>query len=135
VLRTTVLDRAGRRVVVLDSMSQVEDVDSGQIVIAASNGGKESGRLAVLAGCACAVFNDAGVGKDRAGIAGLVGMDRAGIPGAAVSHTSAEISDGMDTWRNGVLSHVNDAAQAAGLAVGMRVRDAVLLLLDGEEIS
>lgn len=119
----------------MDSMSQVEDVDSGQIVVAASNGGKESGRLAVLAGCACAVFNDAGVGKDRAGIAGLTAMDEAGIPGAAVSHTSAEISDGMDTWNNGILSHVNDAAAAAGLVAGMRVRDAVRSLLDGRQKS
>jgi hypothetical protein len=132
-MRRTVLEHQGRQVVILDSMSQVEDADRGQVVIAASNGGKESGRLAVAAGCACAVFSDAGLGKDQAGIAGIWAMDAAGIPGITVSHTSAAISDGMDIWRNGVISHVNSAAAAAGFSAGARAADAVIHFLSNLE--
>jgi hypothetical protein len=127
-LRETVRDRTGGTVLVLDSMSQAEDVDHGRIVVAASNGGVESGRIAVLARCAAAFFNDAGGGKDGAGVAGLAVLDAAGIPGGAVGHLTARISDGRDTWDNGVLTHVNAAAAAAGIAVGDTVQAAVALL-------
>jgi hypothetical protein len=130
VLRATVLERGGRKVVLLDSMSQAEDGDRGHVLVAASNGGLESGRIAVLSGCAGAVFNDAGVGKDDAGVAGLAVLDAAGVPGAAVGHRSARISDARDTWDNGVLTHVNAAARAAGLAVGDTVQAAAARLLE-----
>ncbi|OZM75681.1 hypothetical protein [Pseudonocardia sp. MH-G8] len=129
-LRTVALEHRGRRVVLLDSMSQVQHDDRGHILVAASNGGVESGRIAVASGCACAVFNDAGVGKDGAGIAGLETLDTAGVPAAAVGHHSARISDGADTWENGVLTHVNEAGVRAGLSVGATVADAITRLLE-----
>ncbi|WP_280399034.1 hypothetical protein [Nocardia carnea] len=115
----------GRQIVVMDSMSQVETGDTGRILVAASNGGQESGRLAIEIAPALAVFNDAGIGKDDAGIAGVVAMGQAGVPGAAVGHESAEISNGMDMWQHGILSYVNGPARAAGLRVGETVHAAV----------
>jgi len=115
----------GYEVIVLDSASQIRVEDKGRVVIAASNGGRESGRAAILAGCALVVFNDAGVGKERAGVIGLDLIDERGIPGMAVSHDSAEISDGLGTWNHGILSCVNEAAAALGVSEGMSVRDAV----------
>lgn len=129
-LRDTILQRHGRKVIVLDSMSQIEAADRDHVLVTGSNGGKESGRAAELCGCACAVFNDSGVGKDGAGTAGLAIMDTAGIPGVTISHTSAAISDGMDTWHNGVISCANAAAVAAGFRVGAPVQDAVTDFLD-----
>jgi hypothetical protein len=129
-LRTTVAEQRGRRVILLDSMSQAEHVDRDQIMVAASNGGAESGRIAVLCGCACAVFNDAGGGKDGAGIAALKIMDAAGVPGATVGHLTARISDGGDMWANGLLTHVNEAGRAVGLRVGDPVRTAITRLLE-----
>ncbi|GLZ14322.1 hypothetical protein Acsp04_45570 [Actinomadura sp. NBRC 104425] len=131
--RIVVVDRPRGGVVLLDSMSQAGEDDRGRVVVAASNGGKESGRIAVLVGCACAVFNDAGVGKDGAGIAGLALMDRAGLPGVAASHLSAAISDGPDLWHSGVISHVNEAARAAGFQAGARVADAVRRFVERRE--
>lgn len=115
----------GRQIVVMDSMSQAETEDTGRILVAASNGGQESGRLAIEIGPALAVFNDAGIGKDDAGIAGVVAMGEAGVPGATVGHESAEISNGMDMWHHGVLSYVNGPARAAGLRVGDTVHTGV----------
>jgi hypothetical protein len=130
VLRTTVLVVHGQMVVLLDSMSQAEVADVGKVIIAASNGGVESGRIAVVTKCAGAIFNDAGGGKDAAGVAGLRIMDDAGIPGAAVGHLTARISDATDTWENGVLTHVNTAGRRAGLSVGDSVQVAVTRLLE-----
>jgi hypothetical protein len=128
--REIVREHGGRRVVLLDSMSQVEHSDRGHVVVAASNGGVESGRVAALCGCAAAIVNDAGGGKDGAGVAGLAILDEAGVPGAAVGHLSARISDARDTWEHGVLTHVNAAARRAGLAVGDTVPHAVARLLE-----
>jgi hypothetical protein len=126
--RETIWDEQGVRITLLDSMSQVEAHDRGAIVVAGSNGGKESGRVGVRAGCGFVLLNDAGIGKDQAGVAGLNILERAGIPAATVSHTSAEISSGHDTWDNGVISVVNDCAAALGIAPGDRASVALIAL-------
>ncbi|MEN0140164.1 MAG: hypothetical protein AAGC80_33765 [Rhodococcus sp. (in: high G+C Gram-positive bacteria)] len=137
--RTIVAIEHGRQIVVMDSMSQIETSDRDRIVIAASNGGQESGRLAVATECALAVLNDAGGGKEDAGIVGVARMGTAGVPGAAVSHDSAEISNGMDMWHNGVISYVNGPATEAGISVGDSVRASAITfarrfpLLDNQE--
>lgn len=70
------------------------------------------------------VFNDAGIGKDNAGIAGLTMLDVQRIPAMAVAHTSARIGDAADTWEHGVISACNVSAAARGVRVGMAVREA-----------
>ncbi|WP_182262878.1 hypothetical protein [Rhodococcus sp. UFZ-B548] len=123
--RGIVGEENGRVIVVMDSMSQIEQGDRDRIVVAASNGGQESGRMAIATGCALAVMNDAGVGKDQAGIVGIIHMGEAGLAGVAVSHDSAEISNGMDMWHNGTISYVNGPAASAGMRVGDNVRTSV----------
>jgi hypothetical protein len=68
------------------------------------------------------VFNDAGGGKDDAGIAGLALLGTVSVPALAVAHTSARIGDAADTWACGVLSAVNQTASAAGVQPGMSVQ-------------
>jgi hypothetical protein len=72
-----------------------------------------------------AMFNDAGVGKEGAGIAAMAMLQARGCAAVTVAHTSARIGDARDTWEHGVLSHVNAAAQALGLAPGQALRDAM----------
>lgn len=129
-IRETVATIGGWEVVAMDSASQISSQDLGRIVVAGSNGGRESGRAAVHAGCAAIVLNDAGIGKERAGVAGLALVDERGIPGMAVSHESAEISDGLSTWRTGRLSVVNDSAARLGVRAGMSVAEAIQTLCD-----
>ena len=74
-------------------------------------------------------FNDAGVGKDGAGIAALGMLERAQVPAGTVSHLSARIGDAEDMWQNGVLSHLNASALRSGLRSGERLQDAVGRLL------
>lgn len=111
----------------MDSISYVDASDAGHIVISASHGGVSSARYASSQALAAVFFNDAGVGKDNAGIAALSLLK---VPAGTVSHLSARIGDVDDTWRNGVISHLNEAARRTGLKEGERLQDAVGRLLD-----
>jgi hypothetical protein len=115
----------GRRVLLMDSISQVEPGDEGQIVVSASHGGVSSGEYALRVPLAAVLFNDAGVGKDEAGIAALRMLEEVGVPAGTYAHSSARIGEARDAWAEGVLSHVNETARAAGLREGVRVRAAV----------
>lgn len=108
---------------VVDSITEAIGRGEGAIVVSGSHGGLSSGRFAVAAKVRVAVFNDAGIGRDRAGIAGLALLDAQSIAACTVSHDSARIGDAASTLDDGVISHVNRAAAALGAAAGLRLRD------------
>lgn len=113
---------------VLDSVTVLEARHRGAVVVAASHGGVYAGYLAARANVAAVILNDAGVGKDEAGIGALAYLQALGVCAAAVDHASARIGDGEDMRRSGVLSHVNPLARDAGCRQGMYVEEAVTLL-------
>lgn len=121
-------------IVCLDSVTLVTEDDIGQIVLTGSHGGLMGGRPegALKVDAFAAFFNDAGVGKDRAGLGRLAALDQRGIIGATVDAMSARIGDGLSTYRDGRLSYVNDRATSFGLKAGMSVKQAVQLLQTGE---
>ncbi|MCA0240686.1 MAG: hypothetical protein LCI02_07470 [Proteobacteria bacterium] len=121
------------RIVVADSITMVAAEDAGTIVISGSHGGVSSGAYALAVPLRLAVFNDAGIGKDGAGIAALAMLQAQGRAAAAVSHDSARIGDALDTWEHGVVSRLNDAAQALGLRVGDALRVALPALIEAGE--
>lgn len=123
-----VLREAGPRILLLDSITRVEPGDAGSVVVCASHGGTSSGGFALEVPLHAVFFNDAGVGKDEAGVAALAMLQAAGVAAGAVAHTSARIGDAQDTWDNGVLSRLNARAVAVGLRPGERLRDAVARL-------
>ncbi|MCX5900869.1 MAG: hypothetical protein NTX06_09080, partial [Proteobacteria bacterium] len=100
----------------------------GDIIVSGSHGGTTSAGYAIDARVAAAFFNDAGGGKNDAGIKGLAVLDAHNIIAAAVSHTSAEIANAADTYQNGTITHVNKRAEKAGISPGMRVAEAVDIL-------
>jgi hypothetical protein len=105
-------------IILMDSISSVDASGAGQIVLCGSHGGRSSGEFSTqfhLAGC---FFNDAGGGKDDAGLVALQMLDSNNVPAGTVSHLSARIGDALDTWESGVLSHVNGAARDRGIATG-----------------
>jgi hypothetical protein len=121
-LKKEVAKGSGGRVILMDSITKVTPEDAGAIVVCASHGGTSSGEFALEVPLKAVIFNDAGVGKDNAGIAALEMLQARGVAAGAVAHTSGRIGDSLDMWENGVLSHVNAAARAVGLASGARVR-------------
>ena len=117
----------GKTVVLIDSITQVEAGDAGRIVVSGSHGGTSAASFAAEVKAALYVFNDAGIGKDRAGIAGLDMLEAVGIAAVAVAHDSARIGDARDTLENGVVGAVNQPARAAGMFAGMTVPEALAL--------
>jgi hypothetical protein len=117
-----------RKTVLMDSISYVSPEHRGDIIISGSHGGTSSAGYAIDARVAAAFFNDAGVGKNEAGIKGLEELERHSIIAIAVSHESAEIANAADTYQNGTITHVNKRAEKAGIRPGMRVAEAVDIL-------
>ena len=63
-------------------------------------------------------FNDAGIGKDGAGIAALELLQAQGLAAALVGHHSARIGEARSTLHDGVISHCNALAAALGARAG-----------------
>lgn len=101
-----------------DSVTKLDGAQE-RVVVTGSHGGVFAACLAFRSGCRAAVFHDAGVGLDNAGIGGLDWLDRAGMAAVAVDHRSAPIGDAAAILGQGVISHVNDKARTAGVAPGM----------------
>src|SRR5262245_62485433 len=127
-IKRAVLERGGRKVILMDSISHVDASDAGQIVVSGSHGGASGGEFASRYKLAAVFLNDAGVGKDQAGIAALGMLEREGVPAGTVTHASARMGDAEDTWRNGILSHVNPSAASRGFRPGERLQDALIRL-------
>lgn len=117
----------GVGIVCVDSVSLVRDEDAGCIVLSGSHGGVVSGQrhLAIRVPAAAAFYNDAGIGKDEAGISRLPVLDERGIAAATVSAASARIGDGLSTYENGIVSRANVCAARFGIVTGMTAREAV----------
>lgn len=104
--------------ILMDTITKAGPEARGRVVVTGSHGGLLPGRYAVNAGMRGVIFNDAGVGKDRAGVAGLDLCDAFDMPAAAVSHASARIGHADEMLREGVVSTVNKTAAGLGISVG-----------------
>jgi len=121
-------DCDGIEVLLLDSISEILPEDSGRIVIAGSHGSQNVPRYALSVRLRGAVFNDAGIGKDRAGISSFGELSAGGLPAVAVSHETARIGDARDVFENGVISAVNELAAKMGADAGMSVANFVAIV-------
>jgi hypothetical protein len=110
---------------VFDSVTTIPPEARGRAAIAASHGGEYAAYCAAKAGVKAAILCDAGVGRERAGIGGLVYLDRLGVAAASIGHRSARIGDGEDCLARGIISYVNEAARRAGVIEGMLARAAL----------
>ncbi len=117
------------RVILMDSITKVSKEDEGQVVVSASHGGSSSGEFALEVPLKAVFFNDAGVGKEDAGIAALQMLQARSVAGGTVSHLSARIGDSQDMWDHGVISHLNEAARALGLQENQRLDQALTFLV------
>jgi hypothetical protein len=111
-----------------DSITRIGPEARGAVVVNGSHGGVYAAYIAAKLAVAAAVFNDAGIGRDRAGIAGLDYLQRLGIPAAAIGHMTARIGDGADMLARGIVSHANPAAVALGCSTGLACAEAARAL-------
>ena len=113
------------RTFVIDSISAVTHEMCGQIVVTGSHGGKSAAHLALAYPPAFVVFNDAGIGLDNAGIAGLEILQQQGVAACTVSHVSARIGEAPSTLATGVISHTNSLAHDQGVRVDQPCVEAI----------
>ena len=115
-------------VLTADSITRVGAEAAGAVVVNGSHGGIYAAYVAAKLRVAATVFNDAGVGQDQAGIAGLDYLAGLGIPAAAVGHQTARIGDGPDMMARGIVTRSNSPAIAIGCEPGLACRDAAAAL-------
>jgi NCAIR mutase (PurE)-related protein len=106
---------------IVDSITELSAQDAGCVAVSGSHGGISSARYALAARPLLSVFNDAGVGREAAGIAALDFLQQHGLAACAVAHSSACIGHARSSYEHGVVSHLNPLAAALGLRVGERL--------------
>jgi len=124
-------------VVLLDSLGDIHPDNVSPILVCASHCGDNGTFARKLKNCRVkAVFlNNAGIGKNQAGISGLSHYEAENILACAVSHNSAEIGVARDTWESGIISHTNALAEEAGIQLADSVQDAVARIINLIELS
>jgi len=119
-------------VILLDSLGDLQPNNISPILVCASHCGDNGAFARKLKNCRVkAVFlNNAGIGKNQAGISGLPHYAAEGILACAVDHNSAEIGVASDTWESGIISHTNTLVKEAGIQPGDSVQGAVARIIN-----
>ena len=120
----------GRKIVLADSAAEMDESNKGDVFVNGSHCGINVGEISLHTGVGAMIGNDAGLGKNNAGIVALKMCDEQGIPAAAVAAMSAKIGSGMSTYEQGQISVVNEAAKKLGVSVGMSAKEAADKLLE-----
>jgi len=94
----------------------------GQVLVSGSYGGEYNAFHAGKWGIRGVILNDAGVGKNGAGIRGLAYLDRVGLAAATADARTCHIGDAQHMLAHGIISYVNSAARAIGCVPGDSVR-------------
>jgi hypothetical protein len=124
----------GVLVIGLDSISLARVGDESAVLVSGSHGGLLGGvaASALRIDAVAAVYNDAGVGIDGAGISRLAALDDRGVPAATVDAFTARIGSARSTWETGIISHVNHSAAALGGQPGITCQKLVMSLYPGD---
>src|ERR1700761_2722219 len=111
------------RILTVASCSNVRAEHRSHVVVSGSYGGRYNAFNAAKWPVRAVIMNDAGIGKDKAGIVGLDFLDQIGLAAATADAQTCHIGDGDHMLAHGVISHVNRTAAGVGCKVGQSVRD------------
>jgi hypothetical protein len=111
----------------IDSITQITKQMGGSVIVSGSHGGVSSASYVVSAPDKpfAVFFNDAGVGKDQAGIEALNILNELQIAAFAYAHTSARIGQAQDGLDHGITTHANPCAQPYRDWIGKPVAELV----------
>lgn len=115
----------GVAITVTDSITFLNENNSGDIVVCGSHGGLSAGGYAIKHRVKAVFFNDAGIGKNNAGINSLEPLSNAGIVACTVDCMCAEIFNGQDVLENGIITVCNQVAKSKNISKKMRVKEAI----------
>jgi len=120
-----VVKQSGKaRLIIVDTTSDVREDNDTDVIVTGSHGGKVGGDYLFKLNVKGVISNDAGIGKNNAGIASLKILEEHGIPSATVSSMSSYIGNGTSTYEQGKISAVNEIASKLGIVVGMSAKEA-----------
>jgi hypothetical protein len=114
-------------IVLLDSLGDLQPGNTSPILVCGSHCGGNRDLARHVNNCHVkAVFlNNAGIGKNQAGIRGLTHYQAENILACAVDHNSAEIGIARNTWESGIISHTTTQAEEVGIQIGDSVKEAL----------
>jgi uncharacterized protein YunC (DUF1805 family) len=118
----------GVQILTVASCSFVRDEHRSHVVVSGSYGGRYNAFNAAKWGVRGVIMNDAGIGKDNAGIRGLDYLDQINLVAATADAQTCHIGDGDHMLAHGIISHVNRAAGALGCTPGQSVRECAELM-------
>jgi hypothetical protein len=122
-------DGPSGRIAIVDSAVYANDqFRPTDVLLVASYAGAGALAFPLRRGVKAVIADDAGIGKDDAGISGLAAAEAFGVPIAAVATLSAEMSNGR-SLALGVISRVNAPAHTLGVREGQRAFEAARYLL------
>jgi len=116
------------RILTVASCSFVREEHRSHVVVSGSYGGRYNAFNAAKWGVRGVIMNDAGIGKDNAGIVGLDYLDQINLAAASADARTCHIGDGDHMLEHGIVSGVNAAAAVLGCTPGQSVRDCAELM-------
>jgi len=121
---------ASGRIVAFDSSSYLgpHKTHPNDVIVVGSYCGTRILAPMFIRGVKAVIATDAGVGKDNAGISGLLHAETIDVPVATIAAMSAETSNGRETLLIGTISHANAQARALGVEIGMIAYEAAARL-------
>ena len=105
------------------SCSNVRAEHRAHVVVSGSYGGRYNAFNAAKWPVRAVIMNDAGIGKNSAGIVGLDFLDQIDLAAATADARACHIGDGDHMLAHGIISYVNRTAAALGCAPGQSVRN------------
>ena len=119
------------RVMAMDSAYDVHPDNRGRdVCVNSSYCGVLPARFIAEVAPRAAIGMDCGIGPEGSAIAGLWYLEALNIPAAVADVMTAHLGDGVHLHDHGVISFCNQPALDCGVAPGMAVRDAAMVLLE-----
>ena len=124
-------------VVLLDSLGDLQHSNTSPILVCGSHCGGNQDFAGHVKNCHVkAVFlNNAGVGKNQAGIRGLTYYEAENILACAVDNDSAEIGIARDTYESGIISHTSTQTDRIGIRIGDSVQEAIAKIISHRSLA
>jgi hypothetical protein len=116
------------KIVTVASCSNLRGEHRGHVAVSGSYGGRYNAYNAAKWPVRAVIMNDAGIGKDNAGIVGLEFLDRIKMAAGTADAQTCHIGDGDHMLAHGIISHVNETAAGLGCKPGQTVGDCAELM-------
>jgi hypothetical protein len=110
------------KILTVTSCSNLRAEHRSHVAVSGSYGGRYNAFNAAKWPVRAVVMNDAGVGRDNAGIVGLDFLDQIDLAAATADAWTCHIGDGEHMLAHGIISYVNRTAATLGCAPGQSVR-------------